>query len=184
MGTRNLTCVYVDGQYKVAQYGQWDGYPSGQGIDLLNILHNLDLTKLKEAVRNCRFLTKDEINELADDDEWLKKYPQLSRDNGAKIVKLVYENNGLTVQNQINFAADSLFCEWAYVVDLDKNLLEVYKGFNKTPNLTTDDRFFFLLSEYDGKGYYPIKIVATFDLNHLPDDKQFIDHFKTADEEE
>lgn len=25
MGTRNLTAVYLDGQYKVAQYGQWDG---------------------------------------------------------------------------------------------------------------------------------------------------------------
>ena len=32
MGTRNLTAVYLDGQYKVAQYGQWDGYPEGQGI--------------------------------------------------------------------------------------------------------------------------------------------------------
>ena len=28
MGTRNLTCVFKDGEYKVAQYGQWDGYPS------------------------------------------------------------------------------------------------------------------------------------------------------------
>lgn len=26
MGTRNLTVVYIDGKYKVAQYGQWDGY--------------------------------------------------------------------------------------------------------------------------------------------------------------
>lgn len=31
MGTRNLTAVYLDGQYKVAQYGQWDGYPEGRG---------------------------------------------------------------------------------------------------------------------------------------------------------
>lgn len=35
MGTRNLTAVYLDGQYKVAQYGQWDGYPEGQGITAL-----------------------------------------------------------------------------------------------------------------------------------------------------
>ena len=26
MGTRNLTAVFMDGEYKVAQYGQWDGY--------------------------------------------------------------------------------------------------------------------------------------------------------------
>ena len=27
MGTRNLTAVYLDGEYKIAQYGQWDGLP-------------------------------------------------------------------------------------------------------------------------------------------------------------
>ena len=38
MGTRNLTVVYVDGEYRVAQYGQWDGYPSGQGMTCLKFL--------------------------------------------------------------------------------------------------------------------------------------------------
>ena len=40
MGTRNLTAVYLDGQYKVAQYGQWDGYPEGQGITALTFLRD------------------------------------------------------------------------------------------------------------------------------------------------
>ena len=31
MGTRHLTCVVKDGEFKVAQYGQWDGYLNGQG---------------------------------------------------------------------------------------------------------------------------------------------------------
>lgn len=31
MGTRNLTAVYLDGEYKIAQYGQWDGYPKDKG---------------------------------------------------------------------------------------------------------------------------------------------------------
>ena len=35
MGTRNLTIVYYDGDYRVAQYGQWDGYPEGAGIEVL-----------------------------------------------------------------------------------------------------------------------------------------------------
>jgi len=39
MGTRNLTMVISDGKTKIAQYGQWDGYPSGQGADILAFLH-------------------------------------------------------------------------------------------------------------------------------------------------
>lgn len=30
MGTRNLTMLISDGETKVAQYGQWDGYPGEQ----------------------------------------------------------------------------------------------------------------------------------------------------------
>ena len=32
------------------------------------------------------------------------------------------------------FLADSLFCEWAYIVNLDSEKLEVYRGFNKDPH--------------------------------------------------
>ena len=35
MGTRHLIAVMADGKYQVAQYGQWDGYPSGQGVSVL-----------------------------------------------------------------------------------------------------------------------------------------------------
>jgi len=32
MGTRHLSMAYnKGGEVKVAQYGQWDGYPEGQG---------------------------------------------------------------------------------------------------------------------------------------------------------
>ena len=42
MGTRNLTMVINQkGEKKVAQYGQWDGYPSGVGVSVLNFLKNI-----------------------------------------------------------------------------------------------------------------------------------------------
>ena len=40
MGTRGLTKVIdKDGITKVAQYGQWDHYPEGQGVKILYCLN-------------------------------------------------------------------------------------------------------------------------------------------------
>ena len=33
-----------------------------------------------------------------------------------------------------DFLRDSLFCEWGYVINLDKGVLEVYRGFQKAPS--------------------------------------------------
>jgi hypothetical protein len=38
MGTRNLTAVYFKGEFRIAQYGQWDGYISGSGWGILEFL--------------------------------------------------------------------------------------------------------------------------------------------------
>nr|ROV93689.1 hypothetical protein VPNG_08847 [Cytospora leucostoma] len=47
MGTRHLVIVYHDGRYKLAQFGQWDGYPEGQGKVVLEFLADpANLTKL------------------------------------------------------------------------------------------------------------------------------------------
>ena len=44
MGTRNLTMVISNGKTKVAQYGQWDGYPDGQGMTALSTLKRIILS--------------------------------------------------------------------------------------------------------------------------------------------
>ena len=48
------------------------------------------------------------------------KYPYLSRDHAADILELIDESKDRTIwlNDSSSFAADSLFCEWAYVVDL------------------------------------------------------------------
>ena len=38
MGTRHLICAISDDEYRIAQYGQWDGYPEGQGAAILEFL--------------------------------------------------------------------------------------------------------------------------------------------------
>ena len=61
---------------------------------------------------------------------------------GAKIIAFVRnQSQPYPVLNDLDFAQDSLFCEWAYVIDFDTNTFEVFKGFNRTP-LTEGERFY------------------------------------------
>lgn len=182
MGTRNLTCVYLNGEYKVAQYGQWDGYPDGVGITILDTLRNTSLLGLKQAVSECHFATEEEkehIQSLGTD--WINHYPQMSRDVGGEILNQIMINNVRVLHNKLEFAKDSLFCEWAYVVDFDSEKFEVYDGFNQEP-LTESDRFYFG-GHMEDNGYYPVKKVAEFDLNNLPTEEEFLDRFKVDDDE-
>ena len=89
MGTRHLIAVHADGQYKIAQYGQWDGYPSGQGLTALGFCRTMDRAAFTEKVRVSRFLNDTDIAainaELKQDGTLMnegKKYQQFSRDRG------------------------------------------------------------------------------------------------------
>ena len=199
MGTRNLTVVIANGQHKIAQYGQWDGYPSGQGAIVLEFLQNADLDSFKERLNHVRFGNEEDIKaawrdtgvELDDSgfvsldvaNRFSEIHPELSRDTGADILNIVANStNELILKDSLNFAADSLFCEYAYVVDLDNNRLEVYKGFNQKP-LTPADRFYTLSENVDqahrNEKYLPVVKAIEFDLNALPSEEEFV---KQADE--
>jgi hypothetical protein len=70
------------------------------------------------------------------------------------------------LSDQIDFANDSLYCEYAYVIDLDKDILEVYQGFNKEP-LPEGARF--TGTKKDSEDYQAVKLVASFPLGSLPE---------------
>jgi len=193
MGTRHLTVVQLDGEYMIAQYGQWDGYPSGQGEIVLEFLNNWNRSVFEEKLRASRWLTKEEGRAIEDtiknqelENIWEILWPQLLRDTGAKILKLVQESEpGIVLKNSIDFAADSLFCEWAYVIDLDLNLLEVYKGFNEEP-LDPSERFFGATTEdphTNTEKYYPIRKVTSYSLHTLPSLEQFIEECDPDEDE-
>ena len=191
MGTRNLTAVYCDGEYKVAQYGQWDGYPSGAGADVLafaqRIADPFTRNEFRDKVRKCKWITSEEIDKINaaikknEVKSWEKIWPELSRDTGAGVLDLIMEAGGLSLQNSMGFAADSLFCEWAWVIDLDKGTFEGYRGFNKDTPLTENDRFFFLRDNEDG-GYYGVRLVKEYRLDDLPAKPDFLNDFGDGEE--
>jgi len=196
MGTRNLTMVIHKEETKIAQYGQWDGYPEGNGVKILTFLRSKErIKKLTNKLKNVRFATAKDNKEI---DKFLKKigckngwmnmiqsekyhkqYPYRSRDIGAGILEMVANSKDkeIVLNDSTNFAGDSLFCEWAYVIDLDKRKLEVYEGFNKEL-LAEDERFAKIPIDEDSDGFFGIKCIMKYDLDKLPTKKQFIKELK------
>ena len=54
MGTRNITSVILEGEQKVCQYCQWDGYPTWTGAHILNFLKDCDMEEFKIALSNTK----------------------------------------------------------------------------------------------------------------------------------
>lgn len=207
MGTRHLTIVKQKGEIKVAQYGQWDGYPDGAGINAVNFLHEIRSPEMMERFRRrielVRWATEQEIEsineamEMSGLSEPLNMlYPEFSRDTSTNLLWLIMngkkhyllpdnqearlestrfnlnnakiaekESEEVTLLNNgIDFANDRLFCEWAWVIDLDEKKLECYCGGR------TSDGPKGIFEKYDN----PIRLQASFNLPMTEDYGEFI----------
>ena len=143
MGTRNNISVVIDNDIMVHQYGQWDGYPSGQGQDIVNFLTTCDLDTFKAKVRKlkqytpkavekieCSYSSKGTFNSISDD-EWQKlieDHPELTRDSGSRILGHIQSGKVKKVVFT-DFTDTGCFgIEWSYLIDLDHNSLWVFKN--------------------------------------------------------
>ena len=80
MTTRSLTAVKINGEYKIAQYGYYDGYPSGQGVTILKfLLGEMDKNKFIKKLKKLRFV----INDQEERERIERQYDY----DGAKILK-------------------------------------------------------------------------------------------------
>jgi hypothetical protein len=134
MGTRNLTKVIdKDGITRVAQYGQWDGYPTYSGTRMLSFISEYGmLDKIEKSLSKCRWVEPSIVDNalfkyeaLTVFDELRKDYqgfaiayPSLARDTGVDILKtVVYSNEDVILVDESNFENDGLFCEGVYTLN-------------------------------------------------------------------
>lgn len=190
MGTRGITIVVMNGKPRVAQYGQWDHYPTGQGATAMEFCKEHLSTeagreKFRKAVAKTKFITNAEHKRLwktvgADLDksdglvsmdkseEFEKKYPHLHRDCGARILECV-RKGATKLQDSMEFSEGDggcFSCEGIYVVNLDANTLEVHYGYQiAASNLGT-------LARLNGAKGVAVPLVATFDLDNLHGDPE------------
>ena len=201
MGTRGLVAVCKNGEYKIAQYNQFDSYPSCLGVKILDflkkIINNNTLTDFTKNLNLLKSVDDDEYRKLWEDlgiksnngfvsmeesEKFYNKYPYLERTSIMDLLDAIVKINGeIIIKKDIDFAKDSLFCEWGYVIDLDHRYLEIYKGFNKK-KLYPEDRFYF--DGYFENEYYPIKFIARYDFDSLPKSNTLIELQEKIEQEE
>lgn len=183
MSTRGSLGFRLNGKDFIT-YNHSDSYPSGLGVEMAEFVvanrANLDSVKEKVSklvlVNDKKKPTKAQIRalkEFADlgistssTEDWYCLLRMTQGDPDA-ILRCGYMLDGH------NFLSDSLFCEWAYIVNLDTQCLEVYKGFQDKPHNkgryaeSTDNPD---MSYRTGK-YYSVALIADIPFEEVTSDK-------------
>jgi len=181
MGTRGAITLVAKKKEKTV-YNHFDSYPSGLGDILLKWL-KANLHRIDEVIQQVEGLkaidkstkpTKDDIALL---DERAKKAgadtfgdPRVSDgDDWYAVLRKCQGNLDLMLASGFytdssDFVMDSLFCEWAYVIDFDDGVFEVYKGFQTQKHDV--GRF---AARGGGGPYYPVKLVGSYGFDSLPE---------------
>jgi hypothetical protein len=166
MGTRHLICVYYKGRFVVAQIGLHKGDLHVTGVDILEFLTSEDNIEDLRAGLKFNKIYK------GDDPEMCLNHqgPVILRD----IARVAHYSREIELMDRLDFASDSLMCEWVYVVDLDGGVFEVYKSNYPRVQTATDEG---RLAEADVRGQL---LTASFKFAKLPDEAEFMGSFRSS----
>ena len=133
-----------------------DAYPAGAGADIVDLIKTADVNTLFDLIKEY--------------DVW--KYPQkkpytdsFSYDSCMHAVRM-----GKTLLVSPETKEDiknSLFCEYAYVIDLDQESLFLYEGLQTKPMKKNPYGVVPAKNPYTNQAYYPCRPIAGFPLNYV-----------------
>lgn len=140
MSTRGLTGFRIDGTLK-AMYNHSDSYPEHLGQQVVEFCKLVDWGNpvIKERVANVKLVQQD----AKPSNKKILKYAKYAtlRDDALCLgdwYSLLYGLQGVGILNQVirgkvkhmtddgDFLVDGVFCEWAYIINLDEETLEVW----------------------------------------------------------
>lgn len=191
MGTRGGFGFRVDGVDKIG-YNQYDSYPSVGGLNTLEGLRAMLAERgtegMRELVRAVRLVTNDS-KPTKEDVQKLAAVTDLgvseqSTDDWYCLTRMTHGDIKAMAEcgyilDSADFLNDSLFCEWAWIVNLDERTLECYRGFQKRKH--DKGRYGPLVvkpadwkPKYKGDTFwYPVALVQSWGFEDLPTDEQF-----------
>ena len=186
MSTRGFIGFVADGKTFVT-YNHSDSYPGWLGHNMLSWLREADLDEAARQAAQLR-LAKEEPTEA--DVERLAPFYNANvggRSEKPTWYQLLRETQGrpadiLTagvIEDASSFPADSLFAEYGYVADFDTRTFEAYVGFQHEPH----EKGRFHAMERERGEYAPVALVASWPMDKLPTDDEFMAAFR-ADEDD
>jgi hypothetical protein len=174
MGTRGAIGFHKAGVDKIT-YNHFDSYPSGLGNVMKHFFTQTSKEQIEFIFNKIIMIEEDApITEL-DREQWSQfadeqvnageGWYSLLRDTQGNLA--VYRDTDLPFMiNNRQFMEDSLYCEWAYIYNLDEGVLEVYKGFQKEPQ---DNRYKIPEAIGVAHEYHNVALLTEIAYEDIPD---------------
>ena len=187
MGTNGLYGFRKNGIDKLA-YQHFDSYPAYLGKRFYNLCKDLgsdNLSKLYDLVvvvdkdsiptasqvsicLNCGYTSLSVLDGWPTN--WYLLLYNLRKDFSLYKKALRYTDEVFMPESK-DFIKNSLYCDYAYIANLDTGKFEVYKGFDNKPQ--KGNRYGMTPNE---EGYYPCQLWKTFSIDSKKRTKWFDNH--------
>lgn len=186
MGTRGLYGFRKNGQDKTT-YNHFDSYPDGLGRTIVNFCAENSVDTMEKIYDNIEMInentppTKEQIKWCIDAGFYDSSVSSQSKEDWYCLLRGLQGNLEALKENALDkgkvfmsddqgFIKDSLYCEYAYIINLDTEKLEFWIGFQKSPQ--KGNRYG---ETSDNGGYYPCRLAAEFTLGKINDTDKIID---------
>ena len=193
MGTRGYIAITKGNQF-LGMYNHFDSYPSFLGANMIELMTHLmrskeDADKLfnLEVVKAQDKPDESTLQKMKDGGFWSNvssgdDWYSALRECQGEVLK--YIEAGYIIADTSPegcFMEDSLFCEYAYVLNLDTGILDFYEGFQK--EVATKGLF---AGKDTGNDYQTCNLVSSYDLNENYNADIIVEHmdFITTDKED
>lgn len=179
MPTRGVIGFVYNGEQKIT-YVPFDAYPSRCGVQNVEFLRSgmaasgNDTASLIRKFQDLHLVTRGKAGmpvpmETANKVRYVLQDQSLPADSWYNLLRTTQGDLGwITTAGAMidaaSFGEDSLHCEWGWIVDLNTETLDVYRGFQREPH---EGGLWSGVPEQRG-GYYGIRKIQGFYLDALP----------------
>lgn len=134
-GIRGIT-GREDGKEEIGIFHRHDSYPTYLGGKLIGSLIVYDLDSFREFANGVKIVKESDFDCFGSLKEAVMNSVYLAQQDLFKSFTALYmgKQGNLVVFDEFDFIYDSLWCEWAYMINLETQCLEIYRGFNTDPN--------------------------------------------------